>query len=212
MCAILYVHNPAGFAQGRGKIATFLLVPTSGGVQNSNCVSTKGAFRLIQSIHSPKAESFKLWLAQVGCERVQEIEKRVRGIVVRQELTNEWKNRGASENRDFAILTNEMSKATFGKTVEEYKQFKGLQKENLRDHMNDLELIFTMLGEKVTTEITTIEDAQGFSELNVASKRGGGVAGSARKHAEQEIGRPVTSQENYLDDPERERRKRIEKK
>ncbi len=168
-----------GFAEGWGQIATPLLVDTLGGKQNINCVSVKGAFRLIQSIPSPKAEPFKLWLAQVGYERVQEIEnpelaqdrvkkyyelkgyppawieKRLRGIAIRQELTDEWKNRGVNEEKDFAILTNEISQATFGKTVQEYKEFKGLQKknQNLRDHMNDWELILTMVGEKATTDI-----------------------------------------------------------
>ncbi|MEK6867312.1 MAG: BRO family protein, partial [Nanoarchaeota archaeon] len=209
-----------GFAQGWGQIATPLPIQTAGGPQQLNCISTKGAFRLIQSIPSKKAEPFKQWLAKVGYERVQEIEnpelaqqrmkelyrqkgysddwieKRVRGIAIRQELTDEWKNRGVEEGKEFAILTNEISKATFGKTVDEYKDFKKLQKENLRDHMNDLELIFTMLGERVSTEITKEEDSQGFIENKDTAIRGGKIAGNARKETEKELGRPITSSEN----------------
>lgn len=159
-------------SKGWVQIVHTLSVPTLGGNQNMNCTNTEGAFRIIQSIPSSKAEPFKLWLAKVGYERVQEIdnpelaqarmkeiyrakgysnewiEKRVRGIVIRQELTDEWKQRGVDENREFAILTNEISFATFGKTVDEYKQLKGLRKENLRDHMHNLELIFTCLEKK----------------------------------------------------------------
>jgi DNA-damage-inducible protein D len=165
------------FSQGWGQIATPLSIQTSGGIQKLNCLSTKGAFRLIQSIPSKKAEPFKQWLAKVGHERVQEIEnpelaqkrmreiykakgysdewveKRVRGIAIREELTNEWGKRGI-EGKEYAILTAEISKATFGITPNEHKKFKGLERENLRDHMDDLELIFSMLGEKVSTEIT----------------------------------------------------------
>ena len=200
---------------------------------DTDCANTKNIFRIIQSIPSPKAEPFKQWLAQVGYERVQEIEdpelaqrrmkelyrqkgysdewieKRVRGIFIRQELTDEWKNRGVKENKDYAILTNEISKATFGKTVEEYKQYKNLKKENLRDHMDELELIFNMLGEKVTTEITKHKDDHKFEELSKSAKEGGGVAGRARKDAEKKIGRKIVSNENYLTEPEREKRKKI---
>ena len=200
---------------------------------DTDCANTKNIFRIIQSIPSPKAEPFKQWLAQVGYERVQEIEdpelaqrrmkelyrqkgysdewieKRVRGIFIRQELTDEWKNRGVKENKDYAILTNEISKATFGKTVEEYKQYKNLKKENLRDHMDELELIFNMLGEKVTTEITKHKDDHKFEELSKSAREGGGVAGRARKDAEKKIGRKIVSNENYLTEPEREKRKKI---
>jgi prophage antirepressor-like protein len=223
-----------GFAQGWGQIATLLLIDTEGGKQNMSCVSVKGAFRLIQSIPSKKAEPFNQWLAQVGYERVQEIEnpelaqermkqlyeqkgyskdwieKRLRGIAIRQQLTDEWNNRGIKKDIEYAILTNEISKATFGKTVEEYKKFKSLDKENLRDHMNDLELIFNMLGERVTTEITQKEDKQGFPECSDAAKRGGKVAGNARKDAEKEIGKSILSNENYLES--NEKIKRISKK
>src|SRR3989344_1743990 len=199
----------------------------------TDCVNTEGAFRIIQSIPSKKAEPFKLWLAKTGYERMQEIEnpelaqqrmrniyrakgyseewieKRVRGIIIRNELTNEWKERGVDEKREYAILTNEISKATFGKTVEEYKEHKQLDKQNLRDHMNDLELIFTMLGEKVTTEVAKSKDPQGFVENKEAAKDGGTVAGNARREAEKKIGKPIVTKENYLTEPEQEKRKRL---
>lgn len=195
-----------------------------------NCVSVKGAFRLIQSIPSPKAEPFKLWLAQVGYERVQEIEnpelaqkrmkdiyrakgysdewieKRVRGIAVRDELTDEWKRRGVQLEREYSILTAEISKATFGMTPTEYKNFKGLKDENLRDHMVDLELIFTMLGEASTTKIARKKDAQGFIENRGAAKEGGIVAGVAQKELEQRSGEKVASKENFLSKPENQKR------
>jgi DNA-damage-inducible protein D len=196
----------------------------------TDCANTKAVFRIIQSIPSKKAEPFKRWLAQVGYDRVQEIdnpelsqqrmkevyrikgysedwiEKRVRGIAVRDELTDEWKKRGISEEKDYAILTAEISKATFGMTPSEYKEFKGLAKENLRDHMDDLELIFSMLGERVSTEITRQEDAQGYHEVEDAAKRGGKVAGNARKETERELGRPVATKENYLLEPEKKKK------
>jgi hypothetical protein len=195
-----------------------------GKLRYTDCVNTKNAFRLIQSIPSKKAEPFKMWLAQIGKERIEEIEnpelaqdrvkeyyelkgypkdwidKRLRGIAIRQELTDEWKSRGVENEKDFAILTNEISKATFGKTVEEYKQFKGLKKpnQNLRDHMNDWELILTMFGEKATTDITIAKDAKGFPQLKHSAKEGGDIAKNARKELEQKIGKSVISNENYL--------------
>ncbi|MCX9013589.1 MAG: Bro-N domain-containing protein [Candidatus Methanoperedens sp.] len=212
-------------------ICNQLKLPSSDGkYYETDCVNTKSALRLIQSIPSPKAEPFKRWLAKVGYERIQEIEdpelaqermkdlyeqkgyskewidKRLRGIAIRQELTEEWKNRGVDKNIEYAILTNEISKATFGKTVGEYKQFKELGLENLRDHMTDLELIFSMLGEKVTTEITQNEEAIGLLECKGAAKRGGRVAGKARVDAEKEIGKPIVSKENYLIEPEKQRK------
>jgi hypothetical protein len=197
----------------------------------TDCANTKSMFRIIQSIPSPKAEPFKLWLAQVGYERVQEIEnpelaqarmkelykakgysddwieKRVRGMAVRQELTDEWQKRGVEENKEYAILTNEISEATFGKTVEEYKKFKNLKRENLRDHMNDLELIFTMLGEASTTKITRSKNAQGFIQNKKAARTGGKIAGDTRKKLEIEAGEKVTIPENYLQEPESRKRK-----
>jgi len=211
------------FNEGWVQIATPLLIETTGGKQRINCVSIKGAFRLIQSIPSKKAEPFKQWLAQVGYERVQEIEnpelaqermkalyeakgypqdwidKRLRGIAIRQNLTDEWKKRGISSQQDFAILTAEISKATFGLTPTEYKQLKKLptkSKQNLRDHMNDLELIFSMLGERVTTEISEQEEPDSFKKSKHIAKRGGSVAGTARKEAEKELGRSVITSKN----------------
>lgn len=186
--------------------------------------NAKGLLRIIQSIPSPKAEPFKLWLSQVGYERLLEIEnpelaqermkelyeqkgypkdwidKRLRGIAIRQNLTDEWKKRGITEERDFAILTAEISKATFGMTPSEYKEFKGLTKknQNLRDHMDDLELIFTMLGERVTTEISQKEQPETFQESKKIARRGGNVAGIARKETEKELGRPVSTTSNFL--------------
>lgn len=200
------------------------MLASDGKMRYTDVGTTKEIFRLIQSIPSKKAEPFKLWLAQVGYERIEEIEnpelgqdrikeyyelkgypkewidKRLRGIAVRQELTDEWKNRDIKSEKEFAILTNEISKATFGKTVGEYKEFKQLQKknQNLRDHMTDLELIFTMLGEKTTTEITKERNAQGFHECKESAKEGGDVAGNARKDVEKRLGKSTISKENYL--------------
>ncbi len=211
-------------AKGWVQIVPTLAVPTPGGKQRMNCANIKGLFRIIQSIPSPKAEPFKLWLSQVGYERILEIEnpelaqermkelyekkgypkdwidKRLRGIAIRQNLTDEWKRRGITEERDYAILTAEISKATFGMTPSEYKDFKGLTKknQNLRDHMDDLELIFTMLGERVTTEISQKEDPETFEESRKIAKRGGNVASVARKETEKELGRSVSTPKNYL--------------
>ena len=204
-----------------------------GKLRETDCANVKSLFRVIQSIPSRNAEPFKQWLAQVGYDRVQEIEnpelaqkrmkelfkqkgysddwieKRARGIAVRDELTDEWKKRGLITNREYAILTAEISKATFGMTPSEYKILKGLRKENLRDHMNDLELIFTMLGEASTTRIARNKDAQGFTENRVAANEGGTVAGVARKELEKRSSQPVVTSENYLDMPEKEKRKRL---
>ncbi|MBI4980901.1 Bro-N domain-containing protein [Candidatus Woesearchaeota archaeon] len=217
-------------SKGWGQIATPLPIPTTGGIQNINCSNTEGAFRIVQSIPSPKAESFKLWLAKVGYERVQEIqnpelaqkrmkelykakgysddwiEKRARGIAIRDELTDEWKKRDVGAEREYAILTAEISKATFGMTPSEYKEFKGLKKENLRDHMNDLELIFTMLGEASTTRIAKDKDAQGFIENKEAATKGGTVAGVAREELEQQSVQKVSVPENYLSKPEQKKK------
>jgi DNA-damage-inducible protein D len=199
-----------------------------GKMRKTDCANTETMFRIIQSIPSKKAEPFKNWLAKVGYERVQEIEnpelaqermkqiyekkgyskdwidKRLRGIAIRQNLTDEWKERGLTSSKDYSILTAEISKATFGMTPSEYKEHKGLTKknENLRDHMTDLELIFNMLGEKITTEISKKEKPNGLVENKHVAKRGGNVAGSARKEAEKELGHSVVSEENYLDSPE----------
>ncbi|MDO8587578.1 MAG: Bro-N domain-containing protein [Armatimonadota bacterium] len=194
----------------------------------TDCADAEGLLRIIQSIPSPKAEPFKRWLARVGYERLQEIEnpelaqqrmrelykakgysddwieKRVRSIAVRDELTDEWKNRGVKEGKEYAILTAEISKATFGMTPTEYKQFKDLARpgDNLRDHMTDLELIFTMLGEASTTEIARTRDALGFDENKEAAADGGKVAGAAREDLERKSGRRVISRRNFKSLPE----------
>lgn len=225
-------------AKGWVQIVPTLVVETTGGKQKMSCANIKGLFRIIQSIPSPKAEPFKLWLSQVGYERVQEIEnpelaqermkdlyeqkgypkdwidKRIRGIAIRQNLTDEWKERGVSDEIDFAILTAEISKATFGLTPSQYKELKGLTKksENLRDHMTDLELIFTMLGERVTTEISQTEKPETFSENKRVAQRGGKVAGVARKQTEKELGRSIISKENFKTLDKTNKDKRISKK
>src|SRR5208337_2843300 len=200
----------------------------------TDCANTEGVFRMIQSIPSPKAEPFKRWLAKVGYERVQEIEnpelgtqrtralykakgysddwieKRMRGIAIREELTDEWKKREVKEKREYEILTAEIAKAAFGITPGKHKKIKGLKRENLRDHMTDLELIFSMLGEAATTEITRVHDAKGFHESKHAARRGGEVAGKARKDLEKKTGKKVVSSENYLTEPES--RRRLERK
>ncbi|MCF6174178.1 MAG: Bro-N domain-containing protein [Victivallaceae bacterium] len=202
------------------------LSSSDGKKYTTDCANTEGIFRIIQSIPSPKAEPFKRWLAKVGYERIEEIEnpelaqermkaiyeqkgypkdwidKRLRGIAIRQNLTDEWRERGIEEQRDFAILTAEISKATFGMTPSDYKKHKNLpvkSKANLRDHMDDLELIFTMLGERMTTEISKEEEPDTFHENKAVAKRGGKVAGNARKEAEKELGRSVISKENHLE-------------
>ncbi|CAD7767172.1 MAG: hypothetical protein DNFNHJIP_00579 [Candidatus Argoarchaeum ethanivorans] len=207
-----------------------------GKLRYADCVSTRNAFRLIQSIPSPKAEPFKQWLAKVGYERIQEIEnpelaqdrvkdyyklkgypadwieKRLRGIAIRQDLTDEWKFRGIQEQKDFAILTNEISKATFGKTVGEYKKFKSLKRnnQNLRDHMTDWELILAMVGEKATTDITISKDSQGFNECKDSALEGGTIAENTRKEIEQKTGKSIVSNENYLHLTEKKQRKLVE--
>lgn len=204
------------------KIGQLKLMSTDGKYYATDCATTENMFRIIQSVPSPKAEPFKLWLAQVGYERIQEIEnpeiaqdrvkqyyelkgypkdwieKRLRGIVIRQELTDEWKNRGVQQEKDFAILTNEISKATFGKTVQEYKEFKSLKNQNLRDHMSDWELILTMVGEKATTDITVSKDAQGIPECQDAAQEGGEIAGNTRKEIEKRTGKSIVTNENFL--------------
>jgi DNA-damage-inducible protein D len=209
---------------GKGwvQIVHTLTVPTDGGPQPMLCANTEGLFRIIQSIPSPKAEPFKRWLARVGYERIQEIEdpelatkrtralyqakgysddwieKRMRSIAIRDELTDEWKQRGVREQREYAILTAEISQATFGLTPSQHAEFKRLKRENLRDHMTDLELIFSMLDEAATTEITRTGDAQGFPESTQAAHAGGTVAGNARRELEKKSGRKVVTRENYL--------------
>jgi len=197
-----------------------------GKMRETDCANTEGMFRIIQSIPSPKAEPLKRWLAKVGYERVQEIEnpelatkrtkmlyklkgypedwieKRMRGIAIREELTDEWKKRGAETNRDYEILTAEISEATFGIKPNEYKKLKGLRRENLRDHMDDFELILIMLGERTTTEIHRTKDSKGLPRLKDDVRLGGEVAGIARKQIERRIGRPIVSKNNFLKNKE----------
>lgn len=211
-----------GLSKGWGQIVTPLEIATKGGVQKLNCANTEGVFRVIQSIPSPKAEPFKRWLAKVGYERIQEIEdpelatkrtralykakgysdawieKRMRGIAIREELTDEWDKRGIKVQREYAILTAEISKAAFGLTPGQYKKLKGLKRENLRDHMTDLEQIFSMLGEAATTEITRNKDGRGFHENKRIAQEGGQVAGKAREDLEKRSGKKVVTRENYL--------------
>ena len=208
-----------------GTICTQVeMIANDGKHRKIMAANLKSVFRLIQSIPSPKAEPFKQWLAQIGYDRILEIEnpelaqermkalyeqkgypkdwidKRLRGIAIRQNLTDEWKRRGITEERDYAILTAEISKATFGLTPSEYKEVKGLaqKNQNLRDHMDDLELIFTMLGERVTTEISQREGPENFNQSKKIAKRGGSVAGVARKETEKELGRSVINPNNFL--------------
>lgn len=204
------------------KCRQFKLLASDGKMRETDCANTEDIFRIIQSVPSPKAEPFKRWLARVGYERVQEIdnpelatkrtrmlyklkgysddwiEKRMRGIAIREELTDEWQKRGAQAQRDYEILTAEISKASFGVTPAEYKKLKGLKRENLRDHMDDFELIFTMLGERSTTEIHRNEDSKGVPKLKKDANVGGSIAGNARKELEGKLGRSVVSQKNYL--------------
>ncbi len=210
--------------KGYGQFVHTLDISTKGGKQKMNCANLQGVFRIIQSIPSPKAEPFKLWLAKVGQERIEEIQdperaivrakkiyeqkgyddewiaKRMRGINIRNTLTDEWKNRGAKEGVDFAILTNEIYKGTFEKTAKEIKDFKNLRnQDNPRDHMNELEIILTMLGEASTTEITKERDSKKLTELKHDAKDGGKIAGNARKEIEVKTKKRVVTKENYLD-------------
>jgi len=214
-----------GYYELSEKIGQLKLQSTDGKYYETDCANTETMFRIIQTIPSPKAEPFKRWLAKVGYERVQEIEnpelatkrtralykakgysddwieKRMRGITIREELTDEWKKRGAKEEQDYEILTAEISKATFGITPGEYKNLKGLKRENLRDHMDDFELIFKMLGERATTEIHRTEDSQGMNKLQSDAKAGGDIAGNARKQLETRLGRSVVTKNNFLKQP-----------
>lgn len=211
-----------GFIQLYENIVQLKMESSDGKKYQTDTANTETMFRIIQSIPSPKAEPFKRWLAKVGYERVQEIEdpelatkrtralykakgypddwieKRMRGIAIREQLTNEWENRGIKEQKDYAILTAEISEATFGVKPSEHKKLKNLKKENLRDHMTDLELIFGMLGEASTTEIAVQRDAQGFSENQEAARAGGNIAGNARRELEEKSGRKVVNTSNFL--------------
>jgi len=209
--------------KGWGQLVHPLSVETTGGKQRMNCANTEGLFRIIQSIPSPKAEPFKRWLAKVGYERIQEIENpelaaerarqyyrdlgyddkwietRIQSIAVRGQLTDEWKDRGVQEGIEYAILTAEISKATFGLKPSDHKAVKGLKRENLRDHMTNLELIFTMLGEESTKQKAVEKDALGFDENREAAIEGGEAAGDALEAYEKRTGKKVVSSENFKD-------------
>ena len=215
-----------GYSEVSEKIGQLKLQAPDGKMRETDCANTETVFRIIQTIPSPKAEPFKRWLARVGYERIEEIEdpelatkrarvlykakgysnswieKRMRGIEVRETLTDEWDERGAKTDREYAILTAEISKATFGMTPSQYKKFKGLKWENLRDHMEDLELILTMLGEATTTKITRDKNSKGFIPLKQDAKEGGEVAGSARKDIEKRTRKPVSTRTNFLKHPQ----------
>lgn len=225
--------NSEGFSQLYEIIVQLKMISSDGKKYLTDCADAKGLLRIIQSIPSPKAEPFKQWLAQVGSDRLDEIEnpeiatqrtrelyklkgypddwieKRMRSIAIREELTEEWKNRGIKEHAEYAILTAEISKATFGLTPSEYKRLKALKTQNLRDHMTDLELIFSMLGEASTTKVTRAKNAKGFIENRVAARIGGKIAGNALKELEKESGEKVITSENYL--PENEKTKELKK-
>lgn len=197
------------------------MIAADGKKRKIQAADAKGLLRIIQSIPSPKAEPFKLWLAQVGAERMEEIEnpelaiqrtretyklkgysdewieKRMRSIAIREELTDEWAQRGVKEQQEYAILTAQISKATFGLRPTEYREVKGLKRENLRDHMTDLELIFSMLGEASTTAIVKTQNPKGFAANKKVAKQGGDVAGNARKELEKKTGKSVISSENF---------------
>lgn len=210
-----------GFTEVSEKIVQLKMLAPDGKMRLTDCANTETLFRIIQSIPSPRVEPLKRWLARVGKERIDEIEnpelamarmqelyekkgypkewidKRLRGIAVRQDLTDEWKNRGSSTSLEYAILTNEIMHGAFDLKVEEYKQVKGLERENLRDHMTDIELILTMLGEATTTKLHRDRDSQGFEPLKKDAKDGGAVAGRTRKDIEAQAGKPVVTGENF---------------
>jgi hypothetical protein len=235
VCSILVESSDSGaywrklkqrlIAEG-SEVVTFChglkLTAPDGKQRETDCADTEGVFRIIQSIPSPKTEPFKLWLAKIAKERIDEIEnpelgmdrvkdlygkkgydkgwidKRMRGISVCHSLTDEWTERGAQRSIDYAILTNDIMQGAFNLKVQEYKELKGIKRENLRDHMTDLELIITMLGEATTTQITQHKNSQGLDKLRSDAKTGGAVAGRTRKDIEKQTGKKVISKENFL--------------
>jgi DNA-damage-inducible protein D len=220
-----------GYSELYDKIVQLKFAAADGKLYATDCANTETLFRIIQSIPSAKVEPLKRWLARVGKERIDEIEnpelsmermkelyekkgypkdwidKRTRGIAVRQDLTDEWKNRGVWDDREFAILTNEIMQGAFDLKVDEYKKIKGIERENLRDHMTDIELILTMLGEATTTKITKDRDSKGFVPLKKDARDGGAVAGRTRKDIERQSGSPVVSSRNYKELPHKGRKK-----
>lgn len=220
------ITEKEGFNQLYAKIVQLKMLALDGKWRETECANTETMLRVVQSIPSPKAEPFKRWLARVGYERVQEIAdpelatkrthalykakgysdswiaKRMRGIEVRDELTNEWGNRGAKEGRDYAILTNDIMKGTFDMTVSDYKKFKDLRRENLRDHMDDMEMILTMLGEATTTRLTQARESKDVPRLRADAKDGGKIAGDTRKVIERQTDKKVATKNNFLGKPE----------
>jgi len=210
-----------GFIETYEKIVRLKMHAPDGKMRLTDCANTETMFRVIQSIPSPKVEPLKRWLAKVGKERIDEIEnpelsmermqalyekkgypkewidKRMRGIAVRQDLTDEWKNRGAKTSLEYAILTNEIMQGAFDLKVDEYKQVKGLARENLRDHMTDIELILTMLGEATTTKLHRDRDSRGVEPLKKDAQKDGAVAGSTRRDIEKRSGKPVVTGDNF---------------
>lgn len=202
------------------KIVQLKLIASDGKKYNTDCFSSEDLLRLIQSIPSPKAEPFKLWLAKVGYERIEETEdpelsidramkaylkmgyskewinQRLKTIEVRKNLTDEWKERGVNEGLEFAILTDEITKAWSGNSVKNYKKFKNLKKENLRDNMTNLELVLNMLAEVSTTEISKEQEPEDFEQSKIIAKQGGSIAGNARKEIEEKTGKEVVSSDN----------------
>lgn len=235
VCAVLVESSDPGaywrklkqrlIAEG-SQVVTFChglkLKASDGKNYKTDCAKTESMLRIIQSIPSPKAEPFKLWLAKVAKERIDEIEnpelgmirvkeiyekkgydknwidKRMRGISVRHTLTDEWSDRGVTKPIEYAILTNDIMQGAFNLKVQEYKKAKGLDRENLRDHMTDLELIITMLGEATTTQLTQCKNSQGIDDLRQDAQIGGSVAGRTRKDIESKVGKSLISQENYV--------------
>ena len=213
--------NAEGYVEVSEKIGQLKMMAPDGKMRLTDCANTETMFRIIQSIPSPKVEPFKQWLAKVGSERLEEIEnpelsmermqelyekkgypkewidKRMRGIAVRQDLTDEWKNRGAKTSLEYAILTNEIMQGAFDLKVDEYRQVKGLARENLRDHMTDIELILTMLGEATTTKLHRDRNSRGIEPLKNDAQEGGAVAGSARRDIEKRSGKPVVTGDNF---------------
>jgi hypothetical protein len=205
------------------KIVQLKMKSADGKRYNTDVANTEQLLRIIQSVPSPKAEPFKLWLARVGSERIDEtidpeltieraletylkkgytrewINQRLQAIQVRKELTDEWQDRGVQKGIEYAILTDEISKAWSGMTTRQYKNLKGLKKENLRDNMSTLELVLNMLAEATTTELAKVHDAQGLSANQQVARRGGKVAGDARKSIEADTGKPVITSKNAVD-------------
>lgn len=211
----------------QSELSTFCrqlkLKAADGKMRETDVANMQGIFRIIQSIPSPKAEPFKMWLAEVGKERIDEIidpeltfdralqtylqkgysrewiNQRLQAIQVRKELTDAWQDHGVKEGAEYDILTNEITKAWSGMTTRQYKDFKNLKKENLRDNMSTLELALNMLAEATTTELTNIKNPTGLEENKETAKRGGTIAGNARKEIEKETGKPVITKKNAID-------------